>query len=205
MNMDHNESSLNSELSAIIQAGFENAANGLERMIGVEIAIGSPSVKSVPINQIANVVGGPEMDAVGIYLRLEGDLEGQVMLIFPYEKALELVDLMLERERGESQVLGSMERSALAEIGNLTGTFFVNAMDEILGLGGRPSPPAVMVDMLGSILDVILATMGAFGQDVLMFTTCFYVGERTASSDFWIIPDPSTLKKLYDASKGINA
>lgn len=201
----NNQSNMENDLSMIIQAGFENAADGLQRMIGVDIALGSPSVKSVPINEIAHVVGGPEMDAVGIYLRLEGELEGQVMLIFPYEKALELVDLMFEQEPGTAQTLGSMERSALAEIGNLTGTFFVNAMDEILGLGGRPSPPAVMVDMLGSILDVILATMGAFGQKVLMFTTCFYVGERTTSSDFWIIPDPETLQKLYNASKGINA
>ncbi len=193
------------DLGRIIQKGFENAAGALERMIGLKISIVSPTVKAVQLSEIPHVGGGPEMDAVGIYLHMEGELESQVLLIFPYEKALELADTLMERTPGESEVLGALERSALAEIGNLTGSFFVNAMDEILGLGARPSPPAVVVDMLGSILDVIVASLGSTSHEVLMFSTCFYVGEKNMTADFWIIPEDHTLRKMLNVVKGTDA
>jgi chemotaxis protein CheC len=89
-----------------------------------------------------------------------------------------------------------MERSALSEIGNLTGAFFLNAIAELTNISSHPSPPAVMVDMVGSILDVVVATMGAISDQVLMFKAAFKIGERKLQADFWIIPDPATLEKL---------
>lgn len=46
------------------------------------------------------------------------------MLIFPYERALKLVDLLIDEPEGTTQQLGTYERSALAEVGNLCGSFF---------------------------------------------------------------------------------
>ena len=121
------------------------------------------------------------------------------MLIFPYLKALELVDLLMEVDFGVTQKLGSLERSALAEVGNLTGSFFMNSIAELTGISSHPTPPAVMVDMVGSILDVIIATMGRVDQKVLMFQTEFVVGDRQTNASFWIIPDPETLQKMIEA------
>lgn len=98
-----------------------------------------------------------------------------------------------------SPTVGSMERSALGEVGNLTGTFFLNAVDELIGYGSRPTPPAVMVDMVGSILDVVVATMGEVEQNVLLFKTSFIVGNRETPANFWIVPDPETLNKMVSA------
>jgi chemotaxis protein CheY-P-specific phosphatase CheC len=53
-----------------------------------------------------------------------------------------------------------------------------------------------MVDMVGSILDVVIATMGAISDQILMFKAAFQIGERKIQADFWIIPDPITLDKL---------
>jgi chemotaxis protein CheC len=118
------------------------------------------------------------------------------MLIIPYQQALELCDMVMDSPAGTTQELGKMERSALSEIGNLTGAFFLNAIAELTNLSSHPSPPAVMVDMVGSILDVVVATMGAISDQVLMFKAAFQIGERKLQADFWIIPDPTTLEKL---------
>jgi chemotaxis protein CheC len=185
-----------SKMRVIAGRGFTNSAKGLSKMIGQELSVTSPDVNMVPLADIAEILGGPENDAVGVYLRIEGNLSGQVMLIIPYQQALELCDMVMDSPAGTTQELGKMERSALSEIGNLTGAFFLNAIAELTNLSSHPSPPAVMVDMVGSILDVVVATMGAISDQVLMFKAAFQIGERKLQADFWIIPDPTTLEKL---------
>ena len=191
-------------LQELILHGFQNAAKGFSGMIGEVMQVIDPSVKAISLKDIPMFLGSPENDAVGIYLRVEGDISGQIMLILPYDKAMEIVDLMFEQPFGTTTQLGQIERSALAEVGNLTGAFFLNAIAEMTGVSARPTPPAVMVDMVGAILDVIIATMGqvdrsAFNDKVLMFQSNFSIGNRETKANFWIIPDPGTLEKLSAA------
>jgi chemotaxis protein CheC len=109
---------------------------------------------------------------------------------------MEIADMLLERTPGTTTELGQLERSALAEVGNLTGSFFLNAIAEITGISSHPTPPAVMIDMVGSILDVVIATMGDIGDEVLMFRAMFIRGDRSTKTDFWVLPDMVTLRKL---------
>ena len=118
------------------------------------------------------------------------------MLIFPYERALKLVDLLIGEPEGTTQLLGSYERSALAEVGNLCGAFFLNAVASLVGMEARPTPPALMVDMVAAILDVIIATAAGVGEHVLMLSTTFMQAGREAEASFWVIPDPQSFKGI---------
>jgi chemotaxis protein CheC len=184
------------KMRIVAARGFSNSAQGLSKMIGQELTVYSPDVDLVPLAEIPDILGGPENDAVGVYLRVDGELTGQIMMVISYNQALEFCDMVLDVPSGTTTDFGRMERSALSEIGNLTGTFFLNAIYEITGLSSYPSPPAVMVDMVGSILDVVIATMGTISDQIMMFKAAFQIGERKIQADFWIIPDPITLEKL---------
>jgi chemotaxis protein CheC len=188
-------------LQEVIQAGFENAAKGFSGMLGSPLAVANPEVRLVPIQEVPMVLGGPDSDAVGIYLRVQGDLAGQVMMIIPYEKSMEFVDMLMDMPKGTTTELGRMERSALSEVGNLTGAFFLNAVAEITGITAQPTPPAVMVDMVGSITDVLLATMPDAGSQMLMFQATFTCRDREIEADFWVIPDSQTLDKMLIAGR----
>jgi chemotaxis protein CheC len=183
-------------VEVVASEGFQKAASGFSKMIGLTLDVTQPKVVLKPFKDIPMLLGGPENDAVGIYLRMEGDLSGHVMLIIPFEKSLEIVDMLMDQPVGTTKVLGQMERSALAEVGNLTGTFFLNAIADITGTETRPSPPAVMVDMVSAILDVIVAMIGDIGDKVVMFQTKFSCGDRSTQADFWVIPDAGTLEKM---------
>jgi len=177
-----------------------NAAEGFSGMLGVKMTVDNPRADLISITDIPFVMGGPENDAVGIYLQISGELQGHILLLIPYNKAIEMVDLLLDEPIGTTQKLGSLERSALAEVGNLTGTFFINAISNQTGFSSRPSPPVVIVDMVGAILDIITALAGAMGDDVLMFHATFMIGDRQMNTDFWVLPDADTLNKLVDRS-----
>jgi chemotaxis protein CheC len=179
--------------------GFHNAARGISTMVGEDLRVLEPSVRLIPVLEIPTLMGGPENEAVGIYLRAEGRLTGQIMLIIPLERALELCDMLLGEAPGTTQYLDRLERSALAELGNLTGTFFLNSVAKITNLDIRPTPPAVMVDMVGAILDIILATSAGLSENVLMLQATFVIKNREARVDFWVIPDRETLQAINDS------
>lgn len=187
------------ELLKIMAAeGIRSAAAGLSGMVGTQITVTEPRVRLVPLAEIPLLVGGPEQEAVGIYLQAQGGLVGQIMLVMPYDKGLELVDLLMELPAGTTAQLGTLERSALAEVGNLTGSFFLNALSARLNLDIRPSPPAVMVDMVGAILDIIAAVSGGVSEHVLLMQGAFLRDGREVEVNFWVIPDPNALAAFME-------
>lgn len=53
-----------------------------------------------------------------------------------------------------------------------------------------------MVDMVGAILDIVVATAGGVNEHVLLVHTNFMDGPRVVETDFWIIPDMKALGQL---------
>lgn len=188
-------------MTSIASDGIHNAARGFSGLLGQTLTVKNPSVRVVPLFDIPALSGGPEVEAIGVYLRAEGDLSGQIMMIIPYEKALELVDLLMGEPCGTTTQLGSLERSALAEVGNQTGTFFLNSLANTLHISVRPTPPAVMVDMVGAILDIVVATCGGIVDQVVLLQAELMNGDSSVMTDFWVIPDISTLKKIVEGHR----
>ncbi len=184
------------KLKFIAREGANNAAHGFSRMVGRKIHVNSPTAQLVPILNIPEIAGRPDDDAVGIYLRFSGDVDGQIMMIVPLNKALELVDLIIDVPPGTTQRLGSLERSALGELGNLCGSFFLNSIASITEAKLQPTPPAVMVDMIGAILDIVVATTGGISEQALLVQANFMDGERCVEADFWVIPDINSLNEI---------
>lgn len=189
-------------LNSLAKEGVDHAAYGFSGMVGRKIQFSKPMATLVPILTIPKIVGKPDDDAVGIYLRFSGDLTGQIMMIVPHPKALELADLLMGTPQGTTQHLGSLERSALGELGNLCGSFFLNTIARMVNADFRPSPPAVMVDMVGAILDIVVATTGGIAEQALLMQTNFMDGSRCVEANFWVIPDMNSLKELIKKNSG---
>lgn len=185
---------MKSFLQVLAQEGLGSAAQGLSTFVGKEVTLSNPRVELVPLVDVPNVMGGPETIVVGIYVGIEGDMGGHIMFLLPRTSALELVDLLMEEPLGTTTELDPLARSALAEVGNLTGSLFLNSVASLTGIGARPTPPAVMEDMLGAILDVIVVAVGAVSEYVLMIETVFRRADQEVEALFWIVPDLDTLE-----------
>jgi chemotaxis protein CheC len=189
-------------LKSIASEGVTNAAHGFSGMVGRKILVEKATAKLVPVLTIPEIAGQADTDAVGIYLRFKGDLDGQMMMIVPYQKALELVDLLMEVPQGTTQHFGSLERSALGELGNLCGSFFLNSIASSTDTKFHPTPPAVMVDMVGAILDVVVATTGGICEHALLMQANFMDGARCVMADFWVIPEMNSLGEMLKKNVG---
>jgi len=118
---------------------------------------------------------------------------------------LNLADVLLAVPPGTSTHLGEMERSALAEAGNLVVSYFLNAVATFLKKPRllQPSPPTVMVDMLGAILDVVMTPVAVVSDDLMIVEAAFTPGtstnggsDRAIQVHFWVLPDAAQIRQV---------
>jgi chemotaxis protein CheC len=86
----------------------------------------------------------------------------------------------------------------MGEVGNLTGTFFMNALAKMTHFGIRPSPPAVMVDMGAAVLDAPLVLLAQAAEEALVINTLFVDDQRQIEAVFLVMPDLPSLKAILD-------
>jgi chemotaxis protein CheC len=198
-----------SELGEVLQAAMHGAARGLSGLARHPIHVTTLRLETVPIAQVATHAGDPETEVVGIYLVMEGDCSGQAILMLSLASALNLADALLNVTPGTSTHLGEMERSALAEAGNLMVSYFLNAVATFLKRPRllQPSPPAVMVDMLGAVLDEVMTPVAVVSDDLTIAEAAFAQGastdggsDRTIQVHFWVLPDAAQIRQASGRS-----
>jgi chemotaxis protein CheC len=185
-------------LTDVVALGFENSARGLSGMVGKEIKVISPLVRLAPIEEIPKLIGRPEELVVALYLGVSGDVEGHILIIFSLEAAGELVEMLLGEAPSNPSDLGEMERSALGEVANVTGSFFLSALGDATNLAIQPSPPGVMMDMAGAALDVPLISLAVSTEEVLIIDTWFVDQDREINGLFLMLPDAESLHVIVE-------
>ena len=191
----------NQTLSAytdLIRHGTDNAISGLSQMLGRDVAVTSLKATKIPVFDIPDLFGGRDAMTVGIYLAVTGCADGHMFLIYPPPVALGLVDLLLGEPPGTTQTLDELEASALGEMGNIMGSFFLNALADHCGLDLLPSPPAVMMDMAGSILSAILADLSRESDETLIVEASFSIADEEIDGSFVVMPSPNLLRILLE-------
>lgn len=185
----------------LVSLGTRHAMAGLSEMLGEEIAVSSFALKRTPVAELSNIVGGADVDAVGIYLTVSGAANGHLMLIYEPRIAYAFVDLLMGQPADTTVELDDMGRSALGEMGNIIGAFFLNAIADATGLELMPSPPAVMTDMAGALLDVVTAEILLRQDDTYVAETTFKTAEREIEGQFMVIPSEELLEAFLQSAK----
>lgn len=190
-------------LSHIVDRALNEAAVVFSEMVNQEINIDAPSVLLVPLKSVANKAGGPERIGAGIYMGITGDGSGHVILFFSEESVYKLLDLILEVAPGTTAELGDMEISALSELGNVTGSSFLNHLADRTKLELLPTTPAIAHDMLGAILSSVLADLATSGGQAMLVETKFRGGQTDSISGyFFLLPHPQSLSLIVDRLVG---
>lgn len=195
-------------LKAILTRGMESAASVISDMIGRRVEMTVPDVSLVSYEEIATVARhSVEEPSVGVKIGVTGDITGSVMLIFPPPSAYRLVDILVGNEPGTSSSLGDMGGSAICEVGNLAGSFFLNFLAEATGLRAMPAPPVLdgqtlVAEMLKSSVE------GGEGAprdgDALVAQTVLTQSLQSIEALFFIVPTPNSLATILEALKAEN-
>ncbi|MCK9494325.1 MAG: chemotaxis protein CheX [Dehalococcoidia bacterium] len=185
----------------LIQLGTRKAMQGLSEMIGADIEVNNLSLRCVPVTEVSNAFGGRDEEAVGIYLSVSGSADGHLMLMYEPAIALAFVDLLMGQPLRTTDSLDGMGRSALGEMGNVIGAFFLGAIADATGLALSPSPPSVMTDMAGALLDVVSADILLTQDETYLAEATFRVQGQDVNGVFMVMPTQELFETIVSSTK----
>ena len=183
-------------LTTVSRDGAFRAGRGLSGLMGQEIRIHVPNVRTGTKTDACDAVGGEDALVLGAYLSISGDVTGHVMLLFPVARALECVDFMCGQKAGTTTEPDELSESAIGELGNIVGSAFINALADHMNLILHPSPPSVLHDMAIALVQSVYAEVLSQGGDVVMMDAIFEDHTGHTAGLLIVAPDPASLARL---------
>ncbi|MBN2238726.1 MAG: hypothetical protein JW712_03045 [Dehalococcoidales bacterium] len=180
----------------LVEKSLKNALSGLSALLEHELKLNSITVKQMPVSELNQIIGKRNTQGIGTYLSVEGEISGQVMLIHTPSIAFQLIDLLLDLPQGTSVKLGNLERMALEEIGNITGTYFLNTMADNAGLIIMPSPPEVVVDTMAAIMSIPVKFIEKRQTQAVLVESTFSADYHEMDGSFIALPTTEFIKAV---------
>jgi chemotaxis protein CheC len=177
-------------LRELANIGSGMASTALSSMLGRSVDITVPSASVMPMADAVGTIGDPEAEATGVVLGVGGDMAASVLLLFTPNDAKQMCAFLgvdADSEIGES---------ALMEIGNIVGASYLNALGSMTGMSLEPTLPAAATDMLGAIVETVLAERAGAGDVALLLDTDLVVEGSDASISFLLVPDAGGVDQL---------
>ena len=177
--------------------GAGSAATALGTMLDVDLMNDVTSCNFMPLSQVPEWLGGAEKIVAGTYTQLCGSLKSGILVVLPSESAILLLK-HLTKEQVDLSNLNELQRSCLKEVGNICLCWYLIAVSKMVDIDMIPAPPDATVDLLGAVLDMPLAALGAKVDTVLAVHTCFKALDKEFEGYFLMLPEDQTLKVILD-------
>jgi chemotaxis protein CheC len=179
-------------LRELANIGSGNASTALSTMLDRAVDISVPNVRLLPLADAVEATGPAETEVTGIVLGVIGEMEATVLLLVPPADAGTLCRMLGVEPEDE------WAASALGEIGNIVGTSYINALAAMTGLEIEPTPPATATDMLGAIVESVLANHADGGDVALLLDSNLEVEGEDCSVSFVLVPDQGGVDQMLE-------
>lgn len=183
-------------LTQLISEATRNAVSGIADMVGREVQVISGDHRRVPARDVGELLRNPEDTLVGINLDIEGDTSGHILLIYPPRVAYGLVDLIMGEPLGKTTSLEGVEESALQEMGNIAGSFFLNSLADAAAMRLMSTPPTLIVGKAQRVLDNAFRPLATKGAEVFAIQTIFQTNGAQVSGYFLALASIDFLNTL---------
>jgi chemotaxis protein CheC len=175
--------------------GAGNAATSLAQLIGETVNISVPEVKVIPLEFVADALGGAEKQVYIIYLEVEKEMKGTMLTIFSQETAVFFVKKLLNAQT-VVDMTNDIAQSALKEVGSILCGSYLSALSQLVNMSSVATVPAMAFDMMGAMLDFVLVEIGQIAEEVLFVDTELYVSQKKLECSQLFLPKPETLEKI---------
>jgi chemotaxis protein CheC len=185
-------------LREVANVGCGHAASALSQLVGGrKVQIDVPRVMVTEVDQMSALVGGQDARVVAAVLGMEGELQGQLLLILPENDAHLLASLLLNQpSRG---ALTDVERSAIGEAANIVASACLNAMSALTGLRLLPSTPTLSQESASEVMDEAMEhTATQAGLLVVLEARFFTASNPLIGGQLLVLPERASLKKLLE-------
>lgn len=178
--------------------GAGNAATSLSQLLNQRVDMSVPDVKLLRLRDVPYILGGPEIPVIGVTVLVEGDGEGQILLLFTRSSAEKLIKNIVSAF-SPGDISDEIRNSVLLEVGNIVGSTFLNALSSFTNMKFIPTVPSSAYDMAGALLDTALAVEVGEEDIIIVIITDFTVHEEVIEGYMIFVPNPESLSKIFTA------
>jgi len=187
----------NDALIEIFNIGVGQAAASMSAIVSEAVRMSVPSISFIPRAEAARLLGkndGVPDRICGVSQHFDGAFETEAILMFPEDKSLEIVRLMVG-EAVPLKELTEMEQEAMCEIGNIMLNSCVGTLANIFQRELQGSLPQYHV---GTSDEILTATGSAADSVVLMLHIDFLLEKHQILGYVAFVLDISALHDLKE-------
>lgn len=189
------------QLKEVVNIGASHASTALSQMVDKRVSISVPEVMIDKVENVAKLIGKEKEIITGILLRILGEAPGYLMFIFPHDKSTsDFISLITKKHNTPEKTLNEFDISVLKEVGNILAGSALSAFSKFLDLSMIHSVSEAVTDMLGSVINTLMAEIGQTGSDVLLFKISFGVSSESINTEFYFMIDPKASQKVLEST-----
>jgi chemotaxis protein CheC len=138
----------------LLNIGMGKAAASLSVMVNQEVMLSIPRLQLLTRQQAANHLNThPQQPIVAIKQNFQGAFWGEALLLFQWNKSLELVGLLLKKHL-LSSAFTELEQDALREVGNIILSACLSSLANNLSQELTSDLPLFLIGTGGEILEI---------------------------------------------------
>jgi len=139
-------------ITELMNIAMGQAAGSMSEMIDDEVTLSVPHITFISRQEvIAKFSSHVEGDLSGVAQKISGTLDGELLLLFPSDKSLSVVEMMMQ-DTLSLDGLAELEQEALCEIGNILLNAVISSLADNLGETFQSSLPGYITGDCGNII-----------------------------------------------------
>jgi len=138
-------------LKEIGTVGGGSAATALSQLLNKRVTIEVPRVQLLNSEELSAFQFNIKPDdlTIAVMLNILGAFRGGILVLFSQSSALQMIDILMQREMGNTAFINVMELSAISESAHILCASYLNAVGEFLDYHQLiPSLPKTVIDRL---------------------------------------------------------
>lgn len=191
-------------LKEIGNIGAGNATTSMSQLINQQVKMEVPNVEVVMMDEMINMIGGPEEIIAALVFQIKGEISGTVYFVLTIEEAQYLVSQMTNDKNAHLMtdgVIDELAASVLQEAANILTGSYLSALADFTNLKMLTSVPYLSIDMAAATLVTGLVEISQVTDYALVIDTKIKSTEEKSSAKghFLLIPNPESIPVLFKA------
>ncbi len=182
------------KLESVVNTGMMNAGLVLSQLVGSNVELFMPEIMLTDKDELVNEIRDSNEHFFGMKVRMNGDLNGNLLMIFSEEKGKELAGKLLKENESSdlAKKLSDDSLSVLMEISNIVCSSVMNSLSNKAKAQIMPSVPELVSGNFKEVLDIVKPEKTKF---LSMNTEFIYEGDNLIGN-LLFLPDFDELVKL---------
>ncbi|MCB1191623.1 MAG: chemotaxis protein CheW [Leptospiraceae bacterium] len=181
------------KLESVINTGMMNAGLVLSQLVGANVELFMPEIMLSDKETLREQVRNPDEVMFGLKVRINGDLNGNLLMILSEDKGKELADKLLKNEESDlAKKMSEDHISVLTEISNIVCASLINSLSNKAKAQIMPDVPELITGDFRELMDAVKPEKTKF---LSMSTEFIYEGDNVIGNLIFL-PDFDELIKL---------